>query len=350
MSVDAAAQRSTTRRSRRTGPRTVLLLLTLLLAVALAGCGLSGGSDESAQEGAASDAAGGAAPLDASGGGADAGSGADGEAGGVGAAVARGDAAPVGDRKIRRGEVTIEVEDLSKAAEQVRDRAAALGGYVSDESIGLVAMSQPHHGWPEDGATSDPALAPYYGPGEGRLVVRVPTTGMRAAMDELAAIGTELNRWSTETEVETALVDLESRVQTQTASVARLRALLEQATSLSDVVTLEKELSEREADLESLEAQLASLAGRAAMATVTVVLRTPDRAAQVDDASGFLGGLRAGWHALGESTAVLLTVLGAVLPFAVVAALVIVPLLTWRRRVRAARGARRTGSAPAEPA
>lgn len=140
---------------------------------------------------------------------------------------------------------------------------------------------------------------------------------------------------------------LDSRIATQQRSVARVRELLDQAEDLSDVVLLESELSRRESDLESIQAQRASLADRAALSTLTVVLRTPDRAAQAaaDAEEGFLAGFEAGWAALLASTRVLLTALGALLPFAIVTGVVAVPLLALRRRRRSP--ASGPGSAPA---
>ena len=65
---------------------------------------------------------------------------------------------------------------------------------------------------------------------------------------------------------------MESRIKTQRASVARIRELMDQATKLSDVVTLEGELSSRQADLESLLAQQTSLKDRTSLATITLSL------------------------------------------------------------------------------
>ena len=70
-----------------------------------------------------------------------------------------------------------------------------------------------------------------------------------------------------------------------------------------------------------------------ALSPVEVRLSTDEQVLeQADDSTGFLAGLKAGWTAFTGSVTVLLTVLGAVLPFAVVAALVLVPLLVWLRR------------------
>lgn len=316
---------SSTRRSHPPAPA-ALAVFAVVLALLLVGC--SGGADTMSEDGGGG---GGSGVVGAQGGGSAAGD----EAGsGEGASVDAGtvdvDVAAAGEpRRIRRGSVTVEVDDLTKAAGQVRDVTDALQGYVSDESIGLSSPSATYSdGFGED-FVAPPVLS---GPGEARIVVRVPQASMLEVMDAFAQLGVELGRWSTETEVETALVDLESRIATQAASVDRVRALLGEATSLSDVVQLESELSEREADLESVTAQQQALAGRAAMATVTAVLRTAG-VTDTADGNGFLAGLASGWDALTASTVVLLTVLGALFPFVVVAAAVAVPLVVWRRRV-----------------
>ena len=107
------------------------------------------------------------------------------------------------------------------------------------------------------------------------------------------------------------------------ASVERVRALMTQATRLADIVTLEAELSRRQADLEATQTQLAALDDAVSMAPVEVRLSTDEKVLEeADDDTGFLAGLSAGWTAFTGSVTVLLTVLGAVLPFAVVLALV----------------------------
>ncbi len=71
---------------------------------------------------------------------------------------------------------------------------------------------------------------------------------------------------------------MESRIKSQRASVARVRELMDRADKLSDVVTLEGELSGRQAELEALLARQASLKDRTSLATITLSLsETPVR-------------------------------------------------------------------------
>jgi hypothetical protein len=163
-------------------------------------------------------------------------------------------------------------------------------------------------------------------------------------------VGKEISRAATAQDVTGDLADLQSRVATQRASVARIRALLAKAGSLRDVVLLESEVTKREAELEALQARQAALADRADLATLTVDLRTSVAAAAVraEERSAFLTGLDGGWQALVASTGVVLTILGGLLPFAVVAALVGVPVLVLLRRRR--RATVKPAAAPPAPA
>ncbi|WP_310723237.1 DUF4349 domain-containing protein [Streptomyces sp. N2A] len=274
----------------------------LLLAVALsaAGCSASAGPDTT---GAA--LPGKAAPSRAA---ADGRAGADdGRAGARGAAegaVARpgGRFAKVptaaSSQLVRTATLTVQAEDVSGAVARARAVVDGAGGYPAAETTDREPEGQER----------------------SRLVLRVPTAEYDAVMGRLARLGTVVSRRVSAKDVTDQVVDVDSRVRTQRASVARVRALMEKATSIGDIVSLESELSSRQADLESLEAQLTSLKDRTAMATVTLLLRQPDAApdgASDDDARSFGDALSGGWHAFLAAVKWLLVALGAVLPFAV---------------------------------
>jgi hypothetical protein len=75
------------------------------------------------------------------------------------------------------------------------------------------------------------------------------------------------------------------------------------------------------------------------MSTITVHLEEKvDKAQEEDDDNGFLAGLAAGWHGLKTFTSGLATIVGAALPFALVAAVLGIPLwLLVRRSMRTRR-------------
>ncbi len=130
-------------------------------------------------------------------------------------------------------------------------------------------------------------------------------------------------------------MDVESRLKSQRASVARVRELMDRAEKLSDIVSLEGELSSRQMELEALLAQQSSLKDRTSMATVTLQLteRTAKTESKQDDGPTFTDALSGGWSAFVATLRWLTVVVGAALPFVLALGLA---LLAWRftRRLR----------------
>ncbi len=186
------------------------------------------------------------------------------------------------------------------------------------------------------------------------VTLRVPADQYDSVLDRVSALGEVNSRTESSQDVTTEIVDVNSRVETMTASVARVRALLAGATEISDVIAIEGELAAREANLESLKQQQAYLTGQVALSTVTVNLNAvTDGPTTTEDESqnGFLAGLAAGWSALLDFLAWLGAAIGALLPF--LPLFVAAGVLVWwlvrraRRNARAARAAR--GTAPTGP-
>ncbi len=225
---------------------------------------------------------------------------------------------PVERDIVYRGQVTVRVKDVARAAERVERMTLAMDGVVFAEETTRGSYRR--------------------GVGEAHLTLRVPPAQFGATLDEIGALGRELSRSRSAQDVTTEVADTDSRVRSQERSVARIRSLLAEADTIGEVVQVEAELARRESDLESLQAQLARLEDVTALATVDVTLvarNTPVVEEQEDEELGFLAGLDGGLTALVGIVLVALTVLGALLPFAIAAAIVGVPtyaLLRSRRR------------------
>lgn len=172
------------------------------------------------------------------------------------------------------------------------------------------------------------------GHAEATLELRVPAGRFTTVVNQLATLGSEERRSIDTQDVTEQTLDLDSRIKSQSARVDSGRALLAQAKNLADLVMLEKELATREADLASLQAKQRRLADLTALSTITVVLLDASTSAPTAEQSGFVGGLSAGWDALVASLKVLLTVLGALLPWLIAIGLPVSGLLWLIRRAR----------------
>jgi hypothetical protein len=174
-------------------------------------------------------------------------------------------------------------------------------------------------------------------------------------MNSIAGFGDITNRTEKTDDVTAQMIDVASRIATMKASVDRVRALLAQADKIGDIISIESELSQREADLESLENRQSTLKDQVALSTISITITavvTPTSAAVVaaPERHGFLAGLAGGWHALLSFGTWAGSVLGALLPFLPVMALVAAAAL-WisRRRRRTAQQAAAGGDPSPTP-
>jgi len=201
---------------------------------------------------------------------------------------------------IYRGGITVRAKDsVNAAADQATSIATTAGGFIGADNRTTG----------EGGADT------------ATMTLRVPADKFSAVVNQLARLGTEEHREINTEDVTEQTVDLDARIQVQQARVDSGRRLLAQAKTLNDLVMLEKEVATRESDLASLQAKKRNLADLTALSTITVTFLGPAAPApkpKEENPGGFLGGLTAGWHALLASLKVVLTVLGALLPWAIV--------------------------------
>lgn len=285
------------RPSRRWGRRVAGVALAGLLSMgALSACG--GGSDESS----AVDSGGMAQPESAPK--------MVGDADRAVAAVSPESArASVSQKLVRRANLQLKVDSLTESAARIRSIAAQQSGVVLSEEL--------YSGE----AGRDTA---------GSITISVPASSLDATITLIEKVGDVQFRNTSTEDVTGIYVDTEARVKSMTTSVARIRDLLSRATTVNDLIALENELSQRQAELDALTAQLANLKDSVTMSPITVSLSTDDF--EPVAAGGFLSGLKSGWKAFVTSAAVLATVVGAVLPFAVAIGIVAAPLIWWLRR------------------
>lgn len=218
------------------------------------------------------------------------------------------------------GSMRVQVPDVEQAAREAIALTTASGGFVGSDQ--------------RRSANGNATV---------ELTLRVPAAKFTTVVEQVAELGKRQRQEISTEDVTEVTVDLDARITTQRARVENARRLLGEAQSISDLVSLENELARREADLASLEAKKRRLADLTALSSIAVSLVGPDAATE-DDASefGFVAGLKGGWKVFLLSWTVLLTVLGAVLPWLL---LIGVPVgtMVWLLR-------RRRPALPASPA
>ncbi len=257
-------------------PHRFTLLIAIVLGTVLSACGANSGLPavgEQLDEGAdAAPAA--SAPL----------SGTAGGDGGGRDLSGGGNAAPIEQRIIKTGQVSLEVDNVAAVMGEVRSVTDALGGYVGGSQAGTL----------EESAT---------------LTLRVPADRFEellARLHELEDVDV-VSESTSERDVTREIVDLDARIRNLEASEASYRVLLDRAERIEDILTVQARLDEVRGQIEQLRGQLETVEGQADLSTLTVTLiprGEPVEAVQATwDPGGELDGALATLVGLGQGAA-----------------------------------------------
>ena len=170
----------------------------------------------------------------------------------------------VGRMVIHNGNVSVSVDDVPAAVDQVRAIAESSGGFVEQ-------LSRTGEG-PDQFAT---------------LTIRVPRDQFFAILDRIGALGEVRDEFVSSDDVTEQFIDLEARLRSATHEEARLVELLDSAETVADLLVIERELGRVRAEIERLQGQINYLGNRVALSTITVSLFPPDTPF-VEPPSGYL--------------------------------------------------------------
>lgn len=208
--------------------------------------------------------------------------------------------------QIKTAAISLEADNVDEVLQQISDVVVVAQGEIESEDTSTNRQGEAVH---------------------SRLVLRVPVEDFEETVTKITDFGV---RYTLETSVEDVtaeVADINSRVRSAEDSIAQLRRLFTAATKLGDIIALENELSQRQADLEALQAQQRALADLTTMSTITVTVRQtsdPPPPAEEDRAGGFIAGLKSGWDAMVGFLRALSHGLGLALPLGTLLALIAV--------------------------
>jgi hypothetical protein len=238
--------------------------------------------------------------------------------------------APTGQQLIQTAQLSVRATNVGSALSHATAIVTDAGGYVSSENAAS-----------GDGKPSQATAT---------VVFRIPAAVYPQTLATLtgAGLGTQLSLSQQAQDVTQQVADVSSRVTSDQAAITQLRALLAHAGSVGELLDVQNQINNQESDLESMLAQQNALNHETSYATLTLTLVGPKpvvtpRPKQAPP--GLTGGLVRGWHAFRVTLSWLLTVFGAIAPFAAV--LLVIGGGGWWARRRLSRGRRTDASAAA---
>ncbi len=153
---------------------------------------------------------------------------------------------------ISTASVSMEVESVQNAVTQVRSISEGLGGFVEALSGSGKGESQ-----------------------QANLTVRVPHDSFFTALDRIKALGDVINESAGSQDVTEQYIDLDARLKSAKTAEGSLLSLLGKVSNVSDVLTIERELSRVRSEIERLQGQLNFLQRRVDLSSISVNLTGP---------------------------------------------------------------------------
>ncbi|AGB02223.1 DUF4349 domain-containing protein [Methanoregula formicica] len=164
------------------------------------------------------------------------------------------DSATVKTKIIKTADITVEVRDVTGAAESLKSLATSHGGYLSSTNIRKNYQNQL----------------------SGTVTIRVPQASFDAAIEGVKALGTLKSISTSGEDVTEQYVDLEARKASYTNQLAQYNAIMKQSTRVEDIIKVQEQIDRVQTELDRLNGRLNYLNSRIDLATITVYLQEPE--------------------------------------------------------------------------
>ena len=226
-----------------------LLLVLVLTASVLAGCGASSVHKDMAMPEAA-------APMEAPG------KGTNNVTFSAGGATTP---AQTGQKLIRRVNIDAETEDLDALLESLTVQISSLGGYIEQQNL-----------------YNGSAYASYRSR-NANLTIRIPADQLDGFVGQVKDASNVISYSESQEDVTLTYVSTESRIKALETEEARLLELLAQAENMTDLLQIEARLTDVRYELESVKSQLLVLANQVDYATVYLYISQVKEYTEVEE-------------------------------------------------------------------
>jgi len=168
---------------------------------------------------------------------------------------------------VRTGDMSLVVEDVVEARDEIAQLAVRLDGYVVSSRIS--GEEQDRTGW---------------------ISIRVPDEKFDQALAELRELAVRITSESTDSrDVTEEYVDLQSRLRNAEATESQYLTLLEKAEDVDDILRIYEKLSQVRRDIEQIKGRMQYLERTSSMSLISVHLKPLATAKPL---------VRAGWNAI----------------------------------------------------
>lgn len=155
---------------------------------------------------------------------------------------------------VQETNISLLVEDVRQSSDKILDYVEQQGGYMVSTSI------------------TQPEEAPY-----GTIVIRVPSDKLRETMEHFRSLAIKVSsEYLTGRDVTDEYEDIEARLATLEKTKARFEEIMERAVKIDDILQIQREIINLQAQIDSLKGRQQYLEQTAKLARITIHLSTDE--------------------------------------------------------------------------
>ncbi|WP_158857949.1 DUF4349 domain-containing protein [Lunatibacter salilacus] len=205
---------------------------------------------------------------------------------------------------IKDGNIRFETTDARETKIRLLELVAAHEGYIS-----------------KDYANTFGDITEY------TITVRIPATGFDQIVEKITALAKRIESQHVNSlDVTEEFIDINSRINTKKSLENRYKELLQQSTTVEEILKIEKEIGSLRSEIESIEGRLNYLQNQTSMSTLVVEFHEKSASSRFGPSIG--GALRNGWNNLLSFLLWLLNIW----PFIIIAVITTIATLRIRKR------------------
>lgn len=159
---------------------------------------------------------------------------------------------------IKNGDLTLQVENLDNTEQKIETWCKSYDGYISSSNRNERSLN---------------------------FTIKIPSQKFDSAMEEAGNFGILKSKNISTRDVTEQFYDLQTRLSTKKILQSNLQNYLRQATDLTDILKIEKELNNVTSDLESMQGQMRRLSNQIEFSTINIYLRLPDYKSEIREPS-----------------------------------------------------------------
>lgn len=159
---------------------------------------------------------------------------------------------------IKNGDLTLQVENLDNTEQKIETWCKSYDGYISSSNRNERSLN---------------------------FTIKIPSQKFDSAMEEAGNFGILKSKNISTRDVTEQFYDLQTRLSTKKVLQSNLQNYLRQATNLTDILKIEKELNNVTSDLESMQGQMRRLSNQIEFSTINIYLHLPDYKSEIREPS-----------------------------------------------------------------